>query len=49
MSMVHRAILDWLQQEEVPFREVHHEPTLTSEQSAAARGADGSSSTGTHL
>lgn len=38
MTMVHTAILDWLRQEGVAFREVHHEPTLTSEQSAAARG-----------
>jgi Ala-tRNA(Pro) deacylase len=38
MATVHQAILDWLREEAVAFREVHHEPTLTSEQSAAARG-----------
>ncbi|MFN9372308.1 MAG: YbaK/EbsC family protein [Planctomycetaceae bacterium] len=38
MSMVHARILEWLRCEEVSFREVHHGPTLTSEQSAAARG-----------
>lgn len=30
----------WLRSEGVAFREVHHEPTYTSEQSAAARGED---------
>lgn len=29
-----------LEQENVAFREVHHEPTFTSEQSAEARGED---------
>ena len=38
MSTVHRTILEWLARDKIPFREVHHEPTLTSEQSAAARG-----------
>jgi Ala-tRNA(Pro) deacylase len=32
------AIRDLLQSHGVTFREVHHEPTFTSEQSAAARG-----------
>src|SRR5579862_3630401 len=31
-------IRDWLQRESVAFREVHHEPTRTSEESARARG-----------
>jgi prolyl-tRNA editing enzyme YbaK/EbsC (Cys-tRNA(Pro) deacylase) len=30
----------WLTRESVPFREVHHEPTRTSEESARARGED---------
>ncbi len=38
------AILDsirsWLQRESAPFREVHHEPTRTSEESARARGEE---------
>jgi Ala-tRNA(Pro) deacylase len=34
------AIRDWLRQESVPFREVHHEPTRTSEDSARARGEE---------
>jgi Ala-tRNA(Pro) deacylase len=33
-------IRDWLTREHVPFREVHHEPTFTSEESARARGED---------
>jgi len=33
-------IKSWLQSESVEFREVHHEVTLTSEQSARARGED---------
>lgn len=32
------AIRDWLSLEKVPFREVQHEPTRTSEESARARG-----------
>jgi len=32
------AIRAYLRQHEAPFREVHHEPTFTSEQSAQARG-----------
>jgi Ala-tRNA(Pro) deacylase len=30
----------WLQRESVSFREVHHQPTRTSEESAQARGED---------
>ncbi|HWE00357.1 MAG TPA: YbaK/EbsC family protein [Bryobacteraceae bacterium] len=30
----------WLTREEIPFREVHHEPTRTSEESARARGEE---------
>ena len=33
-------IRDWLQQEGVAFREAHHEPTRTSEESARARGEE---------
>lgn len=33
-------ILAWLKGESVAFREVHHEPTRTSEESAAARGEE---------
>lgn len=33
-------IRDWLRQESVVFREVHHEPTRTSEESARARGEE---------
>ncbi len=35
-----QAIRDLLTSRQVLFREVHHEPTYTSEQSAAARGED---------
>jgi len=34
------AIRDWLQRESVAFREAHHEPTRTSEESARARGEE---------
>ncbi len=34
------AIRGWLREESVPFREVHHEPTRTSEESARARGEE---------
>jgi prolyl-tRNA editing enzyme YbaK/EbsC (Cys-tRNA(Pro) deacylase) len=34
------AIRDWLQRESVSFREAHHEPTRTSEESARARGEE---------
>lgn len=37
-SAVSGAIRDWLEREGVSFREVHHAPTRTSEESAAARG-----------
>jgi prolyl-tRNA editing enzyme YbaK/EbsC (Cys-tRNA(Pro) deacylase) len=33
-------IRDWLRQENVDFREVHHEPTRTSGESAHARGEE---------
>jgi prolyl-tRNA editing enzyme YbaK/EbsC (Cys-tRNA(Pro) deacylase) len=33
-------IRHWLRTENVAFREVHHEPTRTSEESARARGED---------
>ena len=33
-------IRTWLKEEGVAFREVHHEPTRTSEESAAARGEE---------
>jgi prolyl-tRNA editing enzyme YbaK/EbsC (Cys-tRNA(Pro) deacylase) len=34
------AIRAWLTRESISFREVHHEPTRTSEESAHARGED---------
>ncbi len=34
------TIRDWLQRESVVFREVHHEATRTSEESARARGEE---------
>jgi prolyl-tRNA editing enzyme YbaK/EbsC (Cys-tRNA(Pro) deacylase) len=34
------AIRELLNSRDVPFREVHHEPTFTSEQSALARGEE---------
>ena len=36
--MVLERIREWLTAEAVPFREAHHAPTRTSEESAAARG-----------
>ncbi len=33
-------IRDWLRHENVVFREIHHEPTRTSEDSARARGEE---------
>ena len=39
-DLVLPAIREFLKQQDVPFREVHHEPTLTSEDSARARGED---------
>jgi Ala-tRNA(Pro) deacylase len=38
--MVLEKIRNWLTAEGVPFREVHHEPTRTSEDSARARGEE---------
>src|ERR1700734_2561741 len=38
--MVLEKIRNWLTAEGVPFREVHHEPTTTSEESARARGEE---------
>jgi Ala-tRNA(Pro) deacylase len=38
MSSVHSAIRHLLEEHGVAFREVHHEPTRTSEESARARG-----------
>jgi Ala-tRNA(Pro) deacylase len=35
-----QTLRDWLTSESVAFREVHHEPTATSEESARARGED---------
>lgn len=34
------SVRAWLTQENISFREVHHEPTYTSEESARARGED---------
>jgi len=39
MAIFH-TIRAWLQAESVAFREVHHEPTRTSEESARARGEE---------
>ena len=38
--MVLLKLRDWLTQEGVEFREAHHEPTRTSEDSARARGEE---------
>ena len=38
--MLLKKIRTWLTAEGVPFREVHHEPTRTSEDSARARGEE---------
>lgn len=38
MSDVHQRILAWLEEQQASFRKVHHPPTFTSEESAAARG-----------
>jgi prolyl-tRNA editing enzyme YbaK/EbsC (Cys-tRNA(Pro) deacylase) len=35
-----KTLRDWLAGENVAFREVHHEPTATSEESARARGEE---------
>jgi prolyl-tRNA editing enzyme YbaK/EbsC (Cys-tRNA(Pro) deacylase) len=34
------TLRDWLTAEKIPFREVHHAPTATSEESARARGEE---------
>src|SRR5665213_2389440 len=39
MAILH-TIREWLAGESVAFREVHHEPTRTSEESARARGEE---------
>ena len=39
-SSVLNTIRDWLTSEKTEFREVHHEPTFTSEESARARGEE---------
>jgi prolyl-tRNA editing enzyme YbaK/EbsC (Cys-tRNA(Pro) deacylase) len=39
-SPVLSTLRDWLSSQGVTFRELHHEPTLTSEQSARARGEE---------
>lgn len=39
-SPVFEQMVAWLRAEGVAFRHVHHEPTLTSEESARARGED---------
>jgi Ala-tRNA(Pro) deacylase len=38
--MILNRIRAWLEAESVQFREVHHEPTRTSEESARARGEE---------
>jgi Ala-tRNA(Pro) deacylase len=40
MTNVLQTLREWLTSEEVSFREIHHEPTLTSEDSARARGEE---------
>jgi Ala-tRNA(Pro) deacylase len=40
MKSTFERIVEFLQQSDVPFRAVHHEPTRTSEESAKARGED---------
>ena len=40
MSVLLEQIRTWLRAENVGFREVHHEPTRTSEDSARARGEE---------
>ncbi|HEY2252776.1 MAG TPA: YbaK/EbsC family protein [Planctomycetaceae bacterium] len=35
-----QSLRDWLTAQNVPFREVHHAPTATSEESAKARGEE---------
>ncbi|MFN8857054.1 MAG: YbaK/EbsC family protein [Planctomycetaceae bacterium] len=38
MTSIHQRIVQWLNESGVPFRQVQHDVTLTSEQSASARG-----------
>ena len=40
MSTILESIREWLRAEDVQFREVHHEPTRTSEDSARVRGEE---------
>jgi Ala-tRNA(Pro) deacylase len=40
VSPVLNSLRDWLTSQGATFREVHHEPTTTSEQSARARGEE---------
>ena len=40
MSAVLERLRTWLAQQDVPVREVHHEPTRTSEESARVRGEE---------
>jgi prolyl-tRNA editing enzyme YbaK/EbsC (Cys-tRNA(Pro) deacylase) len=40
MVEILKTLRDWLTSENVTFREVHHEPTATSEESARARGEE---------
>jgi len=37
---MYQRIRDWLAENKAEFREVHHTPTLTSEEAAKARGED---------
>lgn len=37
-TTVHAALMGFLRDRGIPFREIHHEPTHTSEESARARG-----------
>jgi len=37
---VFESICEYLQRHQIPFRTVHHQPTMTSEESAKARGED---------
>src|SRR3954466_3123330 len=40
MESILASIRAWLREESAVFREVHHEPTRTSEESARARGEE---------
>ena len=40
MTTVLESIREWLTAEDVAYREVHHEPTRTSEDSARVRGEE---------